>query len=277
MRAWRKRLNRRQAGLKSRYGARHKLSQAEVAHLVGSSAVWYGMLERGQRDQGYSEEFLDRVAVVLRLTFHERIVLFRLAAGREPAPRPLVGMPEIDVATMQMVQQVRSPSWCATAAGDVLAHNDAAANWLPGFVDSQPRNFALWVCTSPDARRQLVDWERSWAAPAVAQLRAAMAERPEDQRVREVLATVLSACSGLWKEWSTAPQVRVHPGHAIRHLVIPEQAGRIGVHHLCMRLTANPGVQLYVLLPHSGQPLGWGHLPPPLQAFPSPTACASPM
>jgi hypothetical protein len=251
-------------GLRSRYGARQRVTQAEVAELVGYSSVWYGMLERGQRDPGYSEEFLDGVAAVLRLNFHERIVLYRLAVGREPAPRALTALPEVDVATRQMLDEVCTPAWCMTPAGDVLAHNDATSVWLRHMVESVPRNFLRWVCASDSAREQLINWRDDWAGPAVAQLRAALAERPGDERIRDVLSAVLSASPDLRAGWDAAPQVRVHPGHAVRRLRIPGRPEGVGVHHISMQLTANPGVQLFAILPHGGRPISWGHLPPPL-------------
>ncbi|GAB4054831.1 helix-turn-helix domain-containing protein [Catellatospora paridis] len=248
-RAWRLRLNRRRAGLPARVGARQTVRQSEAAELVGYSAVWYARLERGQRDPGYSDAFLDRVSVVLRLNYHERIVLYRLAAGRNPAPRALQRLPTVDDSTARFVEQVPTPAWCMTAAGDIRAANTATGRWLPTLVEMQQPNFPLWVCTSPSARQQLLDWRDGWAVPALAQLRAALAERPNDAEVRAVLAAVLSARPDLQAAWDELPQVRVHPGHAIRQMIVAGIDQPVSVHHISLELTANPGVQLFAILP----------------------------
>lgn len=86
LRAWRERLDHtRVPGIDStRRRTKSGLTQRDVATLTNVSLTWYQELERGE-PRRFSEDFLQRLANLLRLDKTERAVLFHLALGH---PRP---------------------------------------------------------------------------------------------------------------------------------------------------------------------------------------------
>ena len=86
VRGWRHRLRREEPSVPGEFQRRRgNVTQEEMADAVGVSVVWYSNLERGVRGN-YSAEFLDVVALKLRLSVDERTLLHLLAVGRGPPP-----------------------------------------------------------------------------------------------------------------------------------------------------------------------------------------------
>ncbi|WP_432082972.1 helix-turn-helix domain-containing protein [Streptomyces sp. WAC 04229] len=186
LRSWRRRVDPRTFPSLPVHGRRSKgLTHTDVARLAGVSARWYGSLEQG-REAGYSADFLDRVSAVLRLSRAERQALYLRAVGRPPA---LAAVPAVDAAaemdaTLQhfIDNQAPDPAVVTDLAWNMVGHNKAAELWLPGAV--QMGNQMRWTFLSPEAREQLVCWERDWARPYLGQIRYERANHPKDEASR---------------------------------------------------------------------------------------------
>jgi len=75
----RRRLEAEVVGYRGRPRVREGLSQGEIAELAGVSLNWYELFESGRGDRRVSVDFVQRIAIALRLDFDERLELFRLA------------------------------------------------------------------------------------------------------------------------------------------------------------------------------------------------------
>ncbi|MFF9897999.1 hypothetical protein [Streptomyces longispororuber] len=172
-----------------------------MAQLTGVSCVWYGKFERGGAAQ-YSEEFLNRVSCALRLNEAERKLLFLHAVGWEPTSPVNCQETGITEGVRQLLELQPWPAYISDTAWDVIHQNRAFSEWFPDGVTG--RNIAEEVFADGAGRRvQLLDWERDWAGPTLAQMRLAQARHPENARLGAVVDGILgtSACARrLWRE-----------------------------------------------------------------------------
>ncbi|MEV4085462.1 helix-turn-helix transcriptional regulator [Nonomuraea fuscirosea] len=168
-------------------GARRRtpgLRREEVAQLAGMSADHYTRLEqaRGSRP---SRQMLAAVARALRLTGDERDHLFHLAGEEPPRDRPATE--HVRPGLLLVLDRLTDiPAQVVNDRGDVLARN-AMARALHGDVSALPeaeRNITWRYFTDPSARELYPPEEHDHAAQvAVADLRAALARRPDDARL----------------------------------------------------------------------------------------------
>ncbi|MDI1461038.1 helix-turn-helix domain-containing protein [Catellatospora sp. KI3] len=250
--AWRLRLNRAEmTGLPPKKSSSRVVTQADVATLVGCSPLWYGNLERGVREPGYSAEFLQSVADVLALDSHERTVLFLLALGREPAGSAAAG-PNPHSASVEIIHHMVVPAWFMTPSGDVLDYNGAALRWFPHLAHEN--NLFRWICQSPGAKRQLVRWQADWLSSAIAQLRAANARWPDDPRLREVLGELLDTNATVRAVWDRQACVRLHPDAEVRSLFLPGGQSLARVQHVVTDLADRSQLRMVALMPHCPPP-----------------------
>ncbi len=123
------------------------LTQEQAAELLNTSDRHYRNLERGRLTHP-DPQFLDEVAHVLGMGATERELLYRLAAGRPPPPRPLE---RADIRQLQfMVDGLGDiPALVTDAAWNVLVWNKAETEALedPGTVPEPWRNSILWRFT----------------------------------------------------------------------------------------------------------------------------------
>jgi transcriptional regulator with XRE-family HTH domain len=115
------------ARLPSRLGKR--VTQEELAELIGVSREWYGMLESAATTRP-SAALVERLADALGVTPEERARLFQLAVpelGR-------VQLREDSIAVLEGFSRLRSLTkrlWAATSTEDVLtAASEDVANWF---------------------------------------------------------------------------------------------------------------------------------------------------
>lgn len=122
VRSWRERLDPREIpGLLVGSPRRKKsrVSQEDMAQLIGVSSVWYGKLERGERLH-YSDDFLDRAAIALRLNDDERMTLYLYSVGREPAPRQRSSSFIVTEVVEKVVQKQPWPTYISDESWDVV-------------------------------------------------------------------------------------------------------------------------------------------------------------
>ncbi|MFF3645257.1 helix-turn-helix domain-containing protein [Streptomyces sp. NPDC002564] len=168
------------------------LSQAQVAHLLYVSERTYAQLERGEMTSP-ADEFLDRVARVLRLEERERTALYVFSLGHEPPhPQdPLAGT-TVHGAWAEAVRRVTGqPCYVNDVAWNVVAHNDDFVRMFPRAPHAEPaipdRNLMRYMLLNEEAREHhLVNWESEWAVPLTAQLRNAVAQYPQNEDLQRL-------------------------------------------------------------------------------------------
>ncbi|WP_256103685.1 helix-turn-helix domain-containing protein [Streptomyces sp. ODS05-4] len=174
-------------------GRRSKgLSQAQVAQALYVSERTYADLERGDT-AAPSTDFLDSVAKVLRMEERERSALYVYSLGYEP-PIPMDPTAGTNVAPawQHAVSNVSGqPCYINDVAWNVLAANDDFIRMFPQAPGEPPRlpeqNLIRWMLLREDAREHhLVDWEKRWAEPVAAQLRTAVAARPDSEELQQL-------------------------------------------------------------------------------------------
>ena len=164
------------------------LRREEVADLVGISAEWYALFERGDR-LDVSAKVLSAIADVLQFSADERTYMFMLAQAAEPPPAtveqsgpPAHGFDEV----------VRHPERILVMRQDRLgriADLNRLAVTVVGFPSREAAigvNMDAHVLTEPMMRRRYVDWD-SRADHAVAALRFQVAQQLEMPRFIERL------------------------------------------------------------------------------------------
>ncbi|WP_194292285.1 helix-turn-helix domain-containing protein [Streptomyces jumonjinensis] len=222
------------------------LTQNETAQLAGVSSAWYRELESGS-ERRFSDEFLHKLAGVLRLDADERSALFRLA-GNTPTPWLTAPQGPIgeDLRTI-IDRMLPSPAYVSNLVWDVLAHNSPAEDdWF--FWVGYERNFMRFAFLYPEAREILVNWEKDWAAPSLAQIRFAIIAHPESVELQQLRDEILDGSPEARELWSSQRN-RAHPYGDVRRLRSPEHPGREAeVRITAFSPLANCDLRLVILL-----------------------------
>ncbi|MFK4070453.1 helix-turn-helix domain-containing protein [Streptomyces sp. NPDC029674] len=202
------------------------LSQAQVAQLLYVSERTYAQLERGEMPSP-ADEFLDRVADVLRLEERERIALYVYALGHEPPhPQdPLAGATVPAAWTEAVRSVVGNASYVNDIAWNVVAYNDEFVRMFPRAAHAEPaipdRNLMRYMLLNEAAREHhLVNWETDWAVPLTAQLRNAVAQHPENSDLQR-LDEEVSADPVSGPIYRTNHVAYVHPNGDTRRMRYP--------------------------------------------------------
>ncbi|MEU2021803.1 helix-turn-helix domain-containing protein [Streptomyces sp. NPDC016469] len=203
------------------------LTQRDVARLTGVSERWYGAFERGIEAE-YSPAFLDRLSSLFRLSPAERRTLYLNALGRPPAPAGSLeagAVPEVDEKLLQQFldNQTPAPAYATDLAWNVIACNDPLLRWFP-WVSSQA-NQMRWVFLDPEAREQLVAWERDWARPFLGQIRYERAHHPNNEALLRLERDILEGSPAAREMWDRR-EVVDHSHGDLRRLKLPCHQGR---------------------------------------------------
>lgn len=226
---------------------RRRLTQEEVANLVGSSARWYGFLDRGDLTRTFSNEFLDKVSVFLRLSPDERKVLYLLAQGREPVPAVPAGTPEITPMTRALLDFCPWPAWVSDVAWDILALNQAALDWLPHLA--YERNVMRWVWLYPEARTRLTDFDTVWSPRMLAQLRMQVIKLGgQHPGVDALLGEVLLANPTARENYDEA-ELYSHPDGDLRRLKVPFRDDPVEIEVVAANLLREGDLRVVWLIP----------------------------
>nr|WP_206442701.1 helix-turn-helix transcriptional regulator [Streptomyces boncukensis] len=221
------------------------LRREEVAVLAGVGASWYQWLEQG-RNITVSPQVLDAVARVLRMNGAERRHLYMLAGLNPPLPQSdhdrdylCEGMQRLLDGWLPNPAVVLDPYWNA------VGHNESARLVLD--VKDQD-NCILDFFLSARYRARNRSWERN-APRIVAQLRASLAEWPEDEGFQELFER-LRGESGkfreLWAQGDVSP-----PGQLVKEMEHPV-VGALVFEATTLRVPARPDLQVVLHNPVPG-------------------------
>ncbi|MET8815117.1 helix-turn-helix domain-containing protein [Streptomyces sp. NPDC004549] len=175
------------------------LRREEVARLASISTDYYTRVEQGRMRA--SAPVLDALARALRLTGDQRAYLFGLA-GRPPFDPPPGPGRAVTPHTRRLLDQLTaSPALVLSGTMDVLAWNRLAAALFTDFGrhPERDRNYLWLLFSDPEMRARYDDW-RAGARACVAYLRMHTARRPDDPRLRALLAR-MSAYSDFQRWW----------------------------------------------------------------------------
>ncbi|MFC8225128.1 helix-turn-helix domain-containing protein [Streptomyces sp. NPDC057287] len=246
LRSWRKRVSRRAVSEAATARRRSGLTQRELARLAGVSERWYGNLERGEPAE-YSADFLDRLASALGLSEAERSALYLGAIGRPPASGVSTSSAGMDLTLQQFLDnQAPNPAFVTDLAWNVIGWNDPLREWFPWAAEQG--NQMLWAFLSPQAREQLVDWERGWARPYLGQIRYARARYPDDGALASLEREILARSADARRMWNLR-EVREHADGDLRRLMLPCHRGReVSVRIVALRLMRSDRLRVNVLM-----------------------------
>lgn len=223
------------------------LRREEVALLAGISVDYYTRLERGNL-ANVSETVLDAVAKVLRLNDDERTHLFRLAKG---AHRPRRNCPTEAATVKPHIQWMldaitTAPAWVQNQRLDLLAANPLSRVLNPHLLvdDRQgPVNLAHYMFLDSRSHDYFPDWNQH-ADDAVAILRTAAGENPEDPHLTRLVGELCTRSDEFRVRWGSHNVRHHHSGHKrIRHPAI----GVLELTYEGMELAAHPGLTLFIM------------------------------
>jgi transcriptional regulator with XRE-family HTH domain len=177
------------------------LQQADVAAALSVSPRWYNGFENGTSTA--DEEMLDRIARILRLTPAERVHLYLLATGHDPAPGSVEPPDAADTVLTRLVHQMGDlaiPALVTDIAWNVLAWNRALVRWFPdpGTRPTAARNVVLWAF-SPEIE-SVVDDAGSFREAHIGWVHLALAGRPDDPRLAHLVDRLqrIPAAERMW-------------------------------------------------------------------------------
>jgi transcriptional regulator with XRE-family HTH domain len=245
LRSRRERIDPTQVGLPiSRRRRSPGLRREEVAVLAGVSPTWYTYLEQG-RNIRPSPAVLDSLARVLLLTEDERQYMHLLVYGHPPRARleqRLVSMTEMVQELVECYGNGPHPIYAFDEIADVIAWNDAAAEWYTDFakLPTGRQNMMWWYLTEPEARDRLVNWEDD-CRDIVARYRGYVAMRHNNPRISEFIAELQEESPEFARWWvehevhgqSQRPRVFRHPRLGTRtmhvQVVVPTETDNIRI------------------------------------------------
>jgi transcriptional regulator with XRE-family HTH domain len=177
-------------GPRKRQRRARRVTIEQVASQSGYSYGWHSALERG-RDEGYSDDFLNTVATILKMNADETSMLFSLALRRRGA-----GAPEEDLRESRVIQwaldEVSCPAFIVDSAWDILSFNKPTAEWFPWVHGGRP-NFMRWAFTAPEARTMLHNWTTEWGPQLWAEMQYALARQPENAKLKALVSGILAS------------------------------------------------------------------------------------
>jgi hypothetical protein len=234
------------------------LSQYQVDQLTTRSFGTYHRLESGAYPYP-PVDLLRDVATLFVFNEQEWISLCRYARGEDP-PGPLYDTSgdAVPAAWADAVAGCTHPAYVTDASWNLLTCNQQ----FHALFDSgkAPENTMRWMLL--DGREQLTDWATAWAPLVMPQLQATLAQRPDDQVLRQIEQEVRddSASRPLYEVGGAS----IHPDgdeRPIRHAT--EGPGWVT---MCVaQPLAAPGSRLMILVFRSGPRRAAGR-PPMLQA-----------
>ncbi|MFE7577648.1 helix-turn-helix domain-containing protein [Streptomyces sp. NPDC057521] len=230
------------------------LTQRDVARLAGVSERWYGAFERGV-EAAYSPDFLDRLCSVFRLSPAERQTLYLKVLGHPPASADSAAAGvelKVDVELLQQFldNQGSAPAVATDLAWNVIAYNEALLNWFPWVSGNV--NQMRWILLAPEAREQLVAWQRDWARPLLGRIRYERAHHPNNEALIRLERDVLAGPPDVREMWKLR-EVTDHSHGRLRRLKLPCHHGReVAVRVVALRPMHGDFLNVNVLLPAPG-------------------------
>ncbi|MYS23374.1 Helix-turn-helix domain-containing protein [Streptomyces sp. DvalAA-14] len=228
MRRWRDRIAPDAAGLPAGGHRRAAgLRREELALLAGISVDYVTRLEQG-RASNPSSQIVEALARALRLSGTERAHLFRLAGLAPPGPETVPAY--ITPSVQRLLDRLTgTPVAVYDAAWTLIVANPPYAALMgdPSGWRGSERNGVWRTFLAPRNRVQhTVESRRALEAAQVADLRAAAARYPADQRLRRLVAELVAGSERFAELW---------------------ESGAVGQHEAARKTIEHPHVGLLTL------------------------------
>ncbi|MBQ0863181.1 helix-turn-helix transcriptional regulator [Streptomyces smyrnaeus] len=221
------------------------LRREEVAVLAGVGASWYQWLEQG-RDITVSPQVLDAVARVLRMSAAERRHLYVLAGLNPPLPESEYdrdylcdGLQRLIDTWMPYPAHIMDPYYSAVGLNE-------SARLVMG-MDAQENCIINFFCDER-YRARSVSWEQN-APGVVAELRASLAEWPQDEGFQLLLEELLANSDDFRRLWELGDVCR--PGQRRKELHHPV-VGALHFESTTLQVPARPDLRLILHNPVAG-------------------------
>lgn len=222
------------------------LRREEVAQLAGISPTWYTWIEQG-RDIGFSQEVLESLARVFKLSEHEtRYMLTLIGQSRAGPARREQGT--ISTETQIILDHQGSyPAYIINRYWDILGWNQAARKLFIGIEQLGPySNNLIWYMFISDQARQLVtDWEAR-ARRMLAEFRSDSSHLLEAEQLQQFLADLNAASPAFTRWWSDHD---VLPREGGRREFSHPQVGHLVLHQTTLVLGDQPNKKLVLHQP----------------------------
>jgi transcriptional regulator with XRE-family HTH domain len=191
-------------GLATPPGRRNQgLLQADVAAMLRVSHRWYNGFECGAMTA--SDDMLDAIAGLLRLSPAERVHLYLLATGHDPAPatiQPPDGASAVLARLVHQMGDLAVPALVTDIAWNLIAWNRALTTWFPDPASFAPadRNLVLWAFID-DLERYVRDAD-CFRRTYIGWVHLAHAGRPDDPRLAYLVDRLqnIPAARDLWSK-----------------------------------------------------------------------------
>ncbi|MGW2633798.1 helix-turn-helix transcriptional regulator [Streptomyces chattanoogensis] len=251
---WRERVDPRQIhGVRSTGRRSPGLTKAEVAKLTGVSSKWIGQLENGHVAK-FSDRFLERLALTLRLDASERLTLFLLGSGKPPVPMSIPSEDAVSAVDKPLREfldaQLPNPAYVSDVAWNIVAHNQPQIDWFP-WIPYEP-NLMRWAFLYPEAREQLVNWADDWARPFLAQIRVALAKNPDEPGLLKLRDDILEGNEDAARIWADHEALEHPDGHVRRFRLPYHEGAEVPVRIMALAPLRAPNMRVITLVPTTG-------------------------
>jgi transcriptional regulator with XRE-family HTH domain len=220
------------------------LRREEVAQLAGLSITHYTRLEQGN-GASVSDEVLDAIARVLRLTDPERAYLWRLARACRRRSGEADEPPKLRASLVDLLDML------VLTPAAIIGHHTEIVGYNRMFVEvygEVPPTLSDGIFLDYDeARRRIAPSLDFHARFNVAFLRASMANRVDDRRLRDHIARMRSSSADFDRLWQQHEVVEYSYGENYMVLDHPD-VGRLTLNYEHMVLPGDPslhGLQLW--------------------------------
>lgn len=229
------------------------LRREELARLAGVSVDHYVRLEQG-RELHFSDEVLDAVARVLRLSGEERRHLYRLARPGTPATEPVVPVRQVvRPGLLRLLDSlVDTPAYVVGRRVELLAWNGLASALLGGFgeLPEPERNFARLFFLDPDFAALFAD-PGAKADDIAGYLRYDAGRHPDDPALAALVGELSIRSNDFRTRWAEYDvREKTHGSYVFRH----PSVGELELAYETLRLPDDPDQALITYTAEPGSP-----------------------
>lgn len=217
------------------------LRREEVARLAGVSVHYYTRIEQGEQHQ-MSHSVLEAIATALRLDASERLHLLRLAWPGTVVRRDS-GPETVRDSVLALAESITDQAVLIVGRRSDLLGGNRLGFALHGLDPGERPNLTRRMFTDPGMRDLLVDWARE-ARNAVAYLRMATSDQPDDALLAELVAKLTAESPEFARFWAEHPVAECL--HSVREYDHPT-VGRLTLNEESLRLPDDPGQRLICL------------------------------
>jgi transcriptional regulator with XRE-family HTH domain len=181
------------------------LRREEVAQQVAISTDYYARIEQGRRP--VSENVLDAIAEVLRLTTQQRAYVFNLARSAavktDPRARRGVKRPSVSPTVQALIDAMTTaPALVQNRRFDIVASNALGRALFAPVIEGSPRpNMARYAFLDPSAPDFFCDWEQI-ADATVAALRIQASASSQRRELTELVGELAVGSDAFRTRWA---------------------------------------------------------------------------